>query len=191
MGEKSEPSFKLKPSTEVGVGPKKRNLKQWLAGTAAGAALLAAAGIQIDRTIDANTADLGKPLSDHSLTVDLQSITNANQEKIPPTFRDDPLLSGKELSQEELEERGIDVSSGSLKIREVEGGTYAGNPQNEGSNVDGEEGTQGYGFVKKDNEPNVGIWGEVIVDGKPTGVYLSKNYYTEAKPEQPPAESSQ
>lgn len=168
----------------------KPNWKMRLASTAAGAALLGLAGLGIKETIDANsqTPHFGEPLNDKTLIVDLNSVTTENGSEIKPTFREDPRISAKELDEKELTERGIDVSSGKLEIREVRGGTYPTNPLNPSSNVGGDEGTQGYGFVvDKENDTNYGIWGEVVAtdpntgEEKPTGIYLSKNFYPEPK----------
>lgn len=166
-----------------------KNWRQRLAGTAAGAALLAAAGLGINKTIDANTntPDFGKPLSDHSLIVELQNIRNTGGENIKPTFREDPKSASKELTEEELEARGINLLDNNIKVREVRGATYPGNP------IAGD-----YGSVHDEkNKIDYGIWGEVVLtdpntgEEKPTGVFLSKNFYTEFEQPQSPENSAE
>lgn len=220
QGEGTRPNFKLEPSSKVSVGPegrlssrlkretietvgtsKKRNWRLRLASTAAGAALLAAAGLGINKTIEenTNTPDFGEPLSDHSLVVKLNNITNEAGENLPPTFREDPESESKELTREELKERGIDVLDGNITVREVRGATYSGNPQTSGGSLKEILSNENFdmrntGFITdKKSGVNFGVWGEIVItdpntgEDKPTGVFLSKNFYSE--PEQIPSTS--
>ena len=178
------------------LNPNKKTWRQKLAGTVAGATLLAAAGLGINKTIEAstNTPDFGEPLSDHSLIVELNNITNEGGENLPPTFREDPKSESKELTPEELKVRGIDLSNRNIKIREVRGATYPGNPQATGESLKEIVGNENFdmknsGFITdKKSGVNFGVWGEIVVtnqntgEDKPTGIFLSKNFYSE--PEQ-------
>lgn len=178
------------------LNPDKKTWRQKLAGTVAGATLLAAAGLGINKTIESNTntPDFGESLSDKSLIVELNNITNEGGENLPPTFREDPKSESKELTPEELKARGIDVLAGNIKVREVRGATYPGNPQATGGSLREIVGNENFdmknsGFITdKKSGVNFGVWGEIVVtdpntgEDKPTGIFLSKNFYSE--PEQ-------
>lgn len=226
MGEQREgtgPNLKLQPSSEVSVGPEgrlssrlkretrktvgssKKNWRLRLASTAAGAALLAVAGLGINKTIEANTntPDFGEPLSDHSLVVELNNITNEAGEHLPPTFREDPESASKTLTPEELKKRGIDVLGGNIKVREVRGATYPGNPQASGGSLKEIVGNENFdmrntGFITdKKSGVNFGVWGEIVVadpntgEDNPTGIFLSKNFYSEPEQTQSTSQSAE
>lgn len=174
-GSEGEGDVRLKGS--VGKG-KPRNLKRRIAGAAAGVGLLGTAILGGRELISENSENLGfgEPTT-APFVVDLLSITNSQQETLPPTFRENAKQSSRELTLEELNERGIDLSSNSTTIREVKGSTYPG-------------GMQGGGQVQGENGKEYGVWGEIMIPDangelQPTGIYMSKNFY--APQEQPQA----
>lgn len=209
MGEQGEGDFEVgakRVEKTVGDGnlnPNKKTWKQKLAGTVAGATLLAAAGLGINKTIEANTntPDFGEPLSDHSLIVDLNNITNEGGENLPPTFREDPKSESKELAPEELKERGIDLSNKNIRIREVRGATYPGNPLTTGESLKEIASNENFdvknsGFITDmKSGVNFGVWGEIVItdpntgEDKPTGIFLSKNFYSEPEKAQSTSQS--
>lgn len=199
MGEVREGDFEVgarrieRTIGDRNLNPNKKTWRQKLAGTVAGATLLAAAGLGINKTIEANTntPNFGEPLSDQSLMVELNNVANEGGENLQPTFREDPKSASKELSPEELKARGIDLSNKTIKVREVRGATYPGNPQTTGEALKEIVGNENFdmknsGFITdKKSGVNFGVWGEIVVtdpntgEDKPTGIFLSKNFYSE------------
>lgn len=90
-------------------------------------------------------------------------------EPLAPIFRENKNDSGPELSKADLLKLGIDISSPDVKIQPERGQTYS---------------SQLKAGQMEDEKGRYGVWGEVWVGDKPTGIFASKNFWSEKPPEE-------
>jgi hypothetical protein len=154
--------------------------KQKLARAVGIGAVVAGSGAVIANRFEnnVNDPDFGQPLENsQSFEASLMHSKNEKQEDVPPVFREKPSDTSHELTIEELKDRGIDPSSGKVRVKEVYGQTYASDSKS--------------GFVENEQTgKNHGIWGEIVVSDpqtgqdKPTGIFLSENFLHKNEPPQ-------
>lgn len=164
------------------LNPKPMNWKQKLGALVGIGALTVAGGAVLKEAKDANSNPdwFEQPISGTTLEVELNKVEDNMKNLVGPTFREDAKGSAEELTPEKLNERGIDISSGKVTIKEVKGATYP-SASHKGDEVD-------------DKGNRYGVWGEIQVpdpssgEMKGTGIFMSRNQY---QPVPPPQESSQ
>ncbi len=135
------------------------------AALAAGAGLILTSSFWAKKIYDANQDPswFEQPIDEYAQMVNLHSILNDQKQTIPPAFQEDAKMQSGELARDQLIKRGINPDSKNIFVREVKGGTYPSSLE--------------AGQMQDEKGEYYGIWGEVMLDNKPTGVYLSKNFY--------------
>ena len=164
--------------------------RNWIKRFARGAAVSAAVGLPvvgagtvIQNQYEENVVrqEQGQPAEGATpFAARLINSEDSNGHEISPTFWTGATDQSKQLTPDELKEKGIDLNSQDFKILDVEGQTYAST---------GNVGEESLGSHKGADGKNYGAWGEIVVGDKRTGIFVPGKYVDERQTEEPkPAE---